>query len=105
MSSFMNKERKPIFQPNELSNATVVSMRTRIISAIVAIVILLPAVINLDFADVKTIMSKKGPAMIGFGIGKGANRAQEAAIKAINSPLLEHSIQGANSAIVSNIYD
>lgn len=63
--------------------------------------IALPALINLDFADVKTIMSKKGPAMIGFGIGSGSHRAQEAAAKAITSPLLEHSINGANSAIVS----
>ncbi len=63
--------------------------------------IAMPALINLDFADVKTIMSKKGPAMIGFGIGAGPKRAQEAAAKAITSPLLEHSITGANSAIVS----
>ncbi|MDY2888867.1 MAG: cell division protein FtsZ [Candidatus Caccosoma sp.] len=63
--------------------------------------IALPALINLDFADVKTIMSKKGPAMIGFGVGSGSHRAQEAAAKAITSPLLEHSISGANSAIVS----
>lgn len=63
--------------------------------------IALPAMINLDFADVKTIMSKKGPAMIGFGVGQGPNRAKEAAAKAITSPLLEHSITGANSAIVS----
>ncbi len=63
--------------------------------------IAMPALINLDFADVKTIMSKKGPAMIGFGVGSGPKRAQEAAAKAITSPLLEHSITGANSAIVS----
>lgn len=63
--------------------------------------IAMPALINLDFADVKTIMSKKGPAMIGFGVGGGPKRAQEAAAKAITSPLLEHSITGANSAIIS----
>ena len=63
--------------------------------------IAMPALINLDYADVKTIMSKKGPAMIGFGVGSGKYRAQEAAAKAITSPLLEHSITGANSAIIS----
>lgn len=63
--------------------------------------IAMPALINLDFADVKTIMSKKGPAMIGFGKGEGPKKAQEAAARAISSPLLEHSITGSNSAIVS----
>lgn len=63
--------------------------------------IAIPALINLDFADVKTIMSKKGPAMIGFGVGSGENRAKDAAANAITSPLLEHSITGANSAIIS----
>ena len=63
--------------------------------------IAMPALINLDYADVKTIMSKKGPAMIGFGVGKGENKAKDAAARAINSPLLEHSITGSNSAIVS----
>ncbi|MCI5745509.1 MAG: cell division protein FtsZ [Erysipelotrichaceae bacterium] len=63
--------------------------------------IAMPALINLDFADVKTVMSKKGPAMIGFGVGKGANRAKESALNALNSPLLEHSIKGARNAIVS----
>ena len=63
--------------------------------------IAIPSLINLDFADVKTIMSKKGSAMIGFGVGSGPNRAQEAAARAITSPLLEHSISGANNAIVS----
>ena len=61
----------------------------------------MPAMINLDYADVKTIMSKKGPAMIGFGLGSGPKKAQEAAARAISSPLLEHSISGSNSAIVS----
>lgn len=64
MSSFMNKERKPIFQPNELSNATVVSMRTRIISAIVAIVILLPAVIIGDWLYFAVICLATGIGVI-----------------------------------------
>ena len=63
--------------------------------------IAMPALINLDFADVKAIMSKKGPAMIGFGVGSGETRARDAASKAITSPLLEHNINGSNSAIVS----
>ncbi len=61
----------------------------------------LPAHINLDFADVKTLLTNKGTAMIGFGIGKGANRAQDAAANAISSPLLETSIKGARNAIVA----
>lgn len=64
MSSFMNKERKPIFQPNELSNATVVSMRTRIISAVVAIVILLPAVIIGDWLYFAVICLATGIGVI-----------------------------------------
>ena len=63
--------------------------------------IALPALINLDFADVKTLLNNKGAAMIGFGVGNGDNRAQEAAAKAITSPLLEHSINGAKSAIIA----
>lgn len=61
----------------------------------------LPAHINLDFADVKTLLTNKGTAMIGFGIGKGTNRAQYAAANAISSPLLETSIKGARNAIVA----
>ncbi len=63
--------------------------------------ITLPAHINLDFADVKTLLSNKGRAMIGFGIGKGENRAEDAAANAISSPLLETSIKGARNAIVA----
>lgn len=63
--------------------------------------IAIPALINLDFADVKTLLSNKGSAMIGFGVGNGENRAQEAAAKAITSPLLEHSINGAKDAIIA----
>ena len=63
--------------------------------------IAMPALINLDFADVRTLLSDKGAAMIGFGVGNGSNRAQEAAAKAISSPLLENSITGAKSAIIA----
>ena len=57
--------------------------------------------INLDFADVKTIMEKRGTALIGIGIGVGENRAREAALQAISSPLLETSIDGATDAIIN----
>jgi len=57
--------------------------------------------INLDFADVKTVMEKRGTALIGIGIGVGENRATEAAEQAIASPLLETSIDGATDAIIN----
>ena len=57
--------------------------------------------INLDFADVKTVMEKKGKALIGIGIGVGENRATVAAEQAISSPLLETSIDGATDAIIN----
>ena len=57
--------------------------------------------INLDFADVKTVMEKRGEALIGIGIGTGENRAQEAAKEAVSSPLLETSIAGATDAIIN----
>jgi cell division protein FtsZ len=63
--------------------------------------ILLPAVINLDFADVRNTLLDSGVALIGFGLGSGANRSREAAENAINSPLLEVSISGARRAIVA----
>ena len=63
--------------------------------------ILLPAVINLDFADVKSTLKGSGIALIGFGMGSGDHKAEDAAENAINSPLLEASIAGARRAIVS----
>ena len=57
--------------------------------------------INLDFADVKTVMEKRGKALIGIGIGVGENRAKEAAEQAISSPLLETNISGAHDAIIN----
>ncbi len=61
--------------------------------------ILIPAIINLDFADVKNTLKDSGIALIGFGDGSGPNKAQEAAQNAISSPLLEASINGARRAI------
>jgi cell division protein FtsZ len=63
--------------------------------------ILLPGLINLDFADVKATLKDKGVALIGFGMGSGENKAVEAATNAIDSPLLEASIKGAHSAIIN----
>ncbi len=57
--------------------------------------------INLDFADVKTVMEKRGNALIGIGMGTGENRATEAAEQAVSSPLLEASISGATDAIIN----
>ena len=61
--------------------------------------ITVPGIINLDFADVKAIMSNAGSALIGIGRASGENRAAEAAKAAINSPLLELSISGAKGVL------
>ena len=58
-------------------------------------------VINVDFADVKTIMKSSGSALMGIGMASGENRAVTAAQQAIDSPLLESSIQGARGVLVS----
>ena len=64
--------------------------------------ILVPGLINLDFADVKTVMSEMGMAMMGMGTASGQNRAVEAAQKAISSPLLEDiSIHGAKGILLN----
>ncbi|MGE6258664.1 cell division protein FtsZ [Heyndrickxia sporothermodurans] len=60
-----------------------------------------PGLINLDFADVKTIMTNKGSALMGIGVATGENRAAEAAKKAISSPLLEKSIDGAQGVLMN----
>jgi len=58
--------------------------------------------VNVDFADVRTIMSCRGPALMGSGFGEGENRAQEAAQEAICSPLLDNvSIQGAKGVLIN----
>lgn len=60
-----------------------------------------PAMINLDFADVTTIMKDKGTAYIGIGTGHGENRTIEAVENALNSPLLETSIDGATHVLLN----
>ncbi|CAM3317238.1 MULTISPECIES: cell division protein FtsZ [Saccharibacillus] len=63
--------------------------------------IAVPGLINLDFADVKTIMTERGSALMGIGEAAGENRAADAARKAIMSPLLETSIEGARGVIMN----
>lgn len=63
--------------------------------------ITLPALINLDFADVRTTMRDAGPALLGIGMGIGDTRASFASERAISSPLLETSIEGARSILLS----
>jgi cell division protein FtsZ len=61
-----------------------------------------PGLINLDFADVKTVMSEMGDALMGIGYGVGENRAKEAATQAISSPLLDNvSINGAKALLIN----
>lgn len=63
--------------------------------------IAVPGLINLDFADVNTIMTERGSALMGIGMATGENRASEAAKKAICSPLLETSINGARGVLMN----
>jgi len=58
-----------------------------------------PGIVNVDFADVRAIMSNSGSALMGIGVGAGENRASDAAKAAINSPLLELSIDGAKGVL------
>lgn len=67
----------------------------------IADLITTPGLVNLDFADVKTIMKDSGSAMMGIGRAGGENRAIQAAEEAINSPLLEETITGATGVILS----
>jgi len=64
--------------------------------------ITVPGLINLDFADIKTVMSEMGNALMGTGIAQGSERAQDAAMQAISSPLLENvSIGGAKGVLIN----
>jgi cell division protein FtsZ len=68
----------------------------------IADLIIRPGMINVDFADVRTVMSEMGMAMMGTGVGRGENRAREAAEAAIRSPLLEDiNLQGARGILVN----
>jgi cell division protein FtsZ len=63
--------------------------------------ITLPGLINLDFADVRTIMAEAGSALLGIGMGHGENRAVDAAAAATSSPLLETTLDGARGILLS----
>ena len=63
--------------------------------------ITVPGLINLDFADVRTIMRDAGSALMGIGVASGENRAAEAAKNAISSPLLEESVEGATGILLN----
>ena len=63
--------------------------------------ITIPGLVNLDFADVRTIMSEAGSALMGIGTAAGENRATEAARAAVSSPLLESSIEGATGILLN----
>ncbi len=63
--------------------------------------ITLPGLINLDFADVRTIMSDAGSALLGIGMGSGEQRAMDAAVQATSSPLLETTLEGAKAILLS----
>ena len=67
----------------------------------IAEIITVPGLINVDFADVKTVMKDKGTALMGIGMASGENRAIEATKKAIHSPLLDANIDGATDAVVN----
>jgi cell division protein FtsZ len=99
--------------PNEKLLATV-ERRTTIIEAFRAAdnvlrqgvqgitdLITIPGLINLDFADVRTIMHDAGTALMGIGSAGGENRASEAAKMAISSPLLEESVEGATGILLN----
>src|ERR671927_853108 len=63
--------------------------------------ITIPGLVNLDFADVRTIMNEAGSALMGIGVASGENRATEAAREAVSSPLLESSIEGATGILLN----
>jgi cell division protein FtsZ len=63
--------------------------------------ITIPGLINLDFADVRTVMSNAGSALMGIGTGSGESRSAEAARQAISSPLLEQSVEGATGILLN----
>lgn len=87
----------PISQAFDTANAVLYGAVQGISDLIVR-----PGLINVDFADVRTVMEKRGIAMMGAGVANGENRAQEAAEKAISSPLLENiDLSGAKGVLVN----
>lgn len=64
-------------------------------------IIMIPGLINVDFADVRAIMADAGSALMGIGMGSGKSRSREAAVAAVSSPLLEASIHGAKGVVIN----
>ncbi|NEO31589.1 MAG: cell division protein FtsZ [Symploca sp. SIO3C6] len=64
-------------------------------------IITIPGLVNVDFADVRAVMADAGSALMGIGTGSGKSRAREAATAAINSPLIESSIEGARGVVLN----
>ena len=88
--------RKPLVEAFQAAD-NVLRQGVQTITDLIAV----PAMINLDFADVRTIMENQGSALIGIGMADGEDKAKLAAEKAIQSPLLEAQIKGAKNAIVN----
>lgn len=88
--------RKPLVEAFQAAD-NVLRQGVQTITDLIAV----PAMINLDFADVRTIMEDQGSALIGIGMADGEDKAKVAAEKAIQSPLLEAQIRGARNAIVN----
>lgn len=88
--------RKPIEEAFQAAD-NVLRQGVQTISDLIAV----PALVNLDFADVRSVMQNQGRALIGIGMAEGDDKAITAAEKAIQSPLLEAQIQGAKSAIIN----
>ena len=88
--------RKPIEEAFQAAD-NVLRQGVQTISDLIAV----PALVNLDFADVRSVMANQGRALIGIGMAEGEDKAVSAAEKAIQSPLLETQIHGAQSAIIN----
>ena len=88
--------RKPIEEAFQAAD-NVLRQGVQTISDLIAV----PALVNLDFADVRLVMANQGRALIGIGMAEGEDKAVSAAEKAIQSPLLESQIHGAQSAIIN----
>ncbi len=81
--------------------APVIAELGRELGALTVGVVTKPCLVNLDFADVRTIMREAGSALMGIGVASGDNRAAEAARAAVSSPLLESSIEGATGILLN----
>jgi len=111
IASLVNKVDTLVIVPNDrllqlVDNKTGVDGAFRVADEIlcnavqaIAEVITVPGMINLDFADIRTIMKDAGPAWMSIGRGSGTNRAETAAKEALNSPLLDVSIEGATGVL------